>query len=145
MMFRFLLLSRRLVLVSVNIVGALIHCPILARWWTILPNLGIVLDASASSSPDCLRRFSQASSAFRSLFPLFSNKSITVKRRLQLHNQIVLAILLYGSESQTYTPAQLQRFNALHFKVLRQIFGVKKFRIITGFLPPLQIVVPMLF
>ena len=87
--------------------------------------LGIVLDASASSSPDCLRRFSQASSAFRSLFPLFSNKSITVKRRLQLHNQIVLAILLYGSESQTYTPAQLQRFNALHFKVLRQIFGVK--------------------
>ena len=87
--------------------------------------LGIVLDASASSSPDCLRRFSQASSAFRSLFPLFSNKSITVKRRLQLHNQIVLAILLYGSESQTYTPVQLQRFNALHFKVLRQIFGVK--------------------
>ena len=33
--------------------------------------------------------------------------------------------MLYGSESQTYTPAQLQRFNALHFKVLRQIFGVK--------------------
>ena len=84
-----------------------------------------VLDASASSSPDRLRRFSQASSAFRFLFPLFSSKSIPIKRRLQLHNQIVLAILLYGSESQTYTPAQLQRFNALHFKVLHQIFGVK--------------------
>ena len=118
MMFRFLLLSPLCVLVSANIVGALIHYPILARWWTMLPTLGIVLDASASSSPDRLRRFSQASSAFRFLFPLFSNKSIPIKRRLQLHNQIVLAILLYGSESQTYTPAQLQRFNALHFKVL---------------------------
>ena len=42
-MFRFLLLSRRLVLVSVNIVGALIHCPILARWWTILPTLALFL------------------------------------------------------------------------------------------------------
>ena len=36
-----------------------------------------------------------------------------------------MAILLYGCESQVYTPAQITKFNALHYKVLRQIFQVK--------------------
>ena len=36
-----------------------------------------------------------------------------------------MAILLYGCESQVYTPAQITGFNALHYKVLRQIFQVK--------------------
>ena len=36
-----------------------------------------------------------------------------------------MAILLYGCESQVYTPARITRFNALHYKVLRQIFQVK--------------------
>ena len=36
-----------------------------------------------------------------------------------------MAIHLYGCESQVYTPAQITRFNALHYKVLRQIFQVK--------------------
>ena len=36
-----------------------------------------------------------------------------------------MAIHFYGCESQVYTPAQIARFNALHYKVLRQIFQVK--------------------
>ena len=87
--------------------------------------LGILLDSTSSSAPDCSNRVGKATAAFRSLFPLFSNTSISIKRRLQVHSQIVLAILLYGSESQTFSPAQIQKYNALHFKVLRQILGMK--------------------
>ena len=36
-----------------------------------------------------------------------------------------MAIHFYGCESQVYTPAQITRFNALHYKVLRQIFQIK--------------------
>ena len=36
-----------------------------------------------------------------------------------------MAILLHRCGSQVYTPAQITRFNALHYKILRQIFQVK--------------------
>ena len=63
--------------------------------------------------------------AFRSLFPVFTNPSLPSRRKLQVYAQIVLAILLYGSESQVFTPAQITGFNSLHYMVLRQIFQVK--------------------
>ena len=112
MMFRFLLLSPLRLLVSANIVGALIQYLILARW-TILPTLDLFL---MPLLPLLLTAYAVSA---RPPLPTFSNKPIPIKRRLQLH------ISQYGSESQTYTLAQLQRFNALHVKVLRQIFGVK--------------------
>ena len=36
-----------------------------------------------------------------------------------------MAILLHGSESQVYTPAQITKLNSLHYKVLRQILQIK--------------------
>ena len=87
--------------------------------------LGSLLSSDASSQADSRHRYCQASAAFRCLSPFFRHASITTPRKLQVYSQIVLAILLYGSESQVYTPAQLTRFNSLHFKALRQILGVK--------------------
>ena len=87
--------------------------------------LGTYITANGSSVADCNYRYSQASGAFRSLFPVFTNPALPVRRRLQIYSQIFVAILLYGCESQVYTPAQITRFNALHYKVLRQIFQVK--------------------
>ena len=72
--------------------------------------LGAYITANGSSVADCNYRYSQA---------------LPVRRRLQIYSQIFVAILLYGCESQVYTPAQITRFNALHYKVLRQIFQVK--------------------
>ena len=63
--------------------------------------------------------------AFRSLFPVLANPSLPSRRKLQVYAQIVLAILLYGSESQVFTPAQIMRFISLHYKVPRQIFQIK--------------------
>ena len=87
--------------------------------------LGSLLSSNASSQADSRHRYCQASAAFRCLSPFFRHASITTPRKLQVYSQIVLAILLFGSESQVYTPAQLTRFNSLHFKALRQILGVK--------------------
>ena len=124
-MFRFLLLSPRRVLVSVNIVGALIHCPILARWWTILPalvlflmpRLPLLLTACAVSARP--PQLSDPSSHFSPTNPSPLKGDCNYITRLFW--QYCCTVLSH----KTYTPAQLQRFNALHFKVLRHIFGVK--------------------
>ena len=60
---------------------------------------------------DVAYRYSQAASAFRCLFPLFTHPEIHPKRKLQIYAQIVMAILLHGSESQVYTPAQITKLN----------------------------------
>ena len=58
-------------------------------------------------------------------FPVFTHPQIHPKRKLQIYAQIVMAILLHGSESQIYTPAQITKLNSLHYKVLRQILQIK--------------------
>ena len=87
--------------------------------------LGARVSSIASSSADCNYRYSQASGATSSLFPVFTNPAVPIKRRLDVYSQIVLAILLYGCESQVYTPAQIVKLNSLHYRVLRKMFGIK--------------------
>ena len=86
--------------------------------------LGAYISKNGSAQPDVNYRCSQASSAFHCLRPAFSHPLISTKRKFQIYSQIVLAILLYGSESQVYTPAQISKLNALHFKALRAILRV---------------------
>ena len=84
-----------------------------------------MISANGSSNADAAYRYSQAASAFRCLFPVFTHPQIHPKRKLQIYAQIVMAILLHGSESQVYTPAQITKLNSLHYKVLRQILQIK--------------------
>ena len=87
--------------------------------------LGAMISANSSSNADVAYRYSQAATAFRCLFPVFTYPQIHPKRKLQIYAQIVMAILLHGSESQIYTPAQITKLNSLHYKVLRQILQIK--------------------
>ena len=87
--------------------------------------LGAMISANSSSNADVAYRYSQAATAFRCLFPVFTHPQIHPKRKLQIYAQIVMAILLHGSESQVYTPAQITKLNSLHYKVLRQILQIK--------------------
>ena len=87
--------------------------------------LGAMIPANSSSNADLAYRYSQAATAFRCLFPVFTHPQIHPKRKLQIYAQIVMTILLHGSESQVYTPAQLTKLNSLHYKVLRQILQIK--------------------
>ena len=87
--------------------------------------LGSMLMPNASAEKDVFHRYSQALSAHKALAPFYRHSDISIRRKLLVHAQIVMAILLYDSESQTYTPTQLMKLNSVHFKVLRQIFGIK--------------------
>ena len=87
--------------------------------------LGAVLTTNASATKDTNKRYAQASQAAKSLKDFFRHPSISVNRKLLVHNQLVLAILLYGSESQMYSQANLTKLNKLHYQVLRQIFNFK--------------------
>ena len=87
--------------------------------------LGAMLMPNSSAAKDVQHRYSQALRCFRALDPFYRNSSISVARKLLVHSQITLAILLYGSESQVYTRDQTARLNLLHYKTLRQIFNIR--------------------
>ena len=144
MMFRFLLLSPRRVLVSVNIVGALIHCPILARWWTILPTLALFLmpllpllltACAVSARPPQL---SDPSSHFSPTNPSPLKGDCNYITRLFW--QYCCTVL---SHKHTLQPSSRDSTRCTSRFCVKYL--ASKVRIITGFLPPLQIVVPMLF
>ena len=69
-------------------------------------------------------RCSQASSAFKTLDPLFCHPLISPKFKLRVYSWILQCILLHGSESQVYSPSQLSKIDSLHYKALSQIFQV---------------------
>ena len=87
--------------------------------------LGAMLLPNSSASKDVQHRYSQAQRCFKALDPFLRNGSISVARKLLVHSQITLAILLYGAESQVYTRDHLSRLNLLHYKTLRQIFSIR--------------------
>ena len=87
--------------------------------------LGSMLMPNASAEKDVFHRYSQALWAHKALAPFYRHSDISIRRKLLVHAQIVMSILLYGSESQIYTPTQLTKLNSIHFKVLRQIFSIK--------------------
>ena len=91
----------------------------------ITPTSSSVPDVTSSSVPDVNFRCSQASSAFKTLDPFFRHPLISQKFKLRVYTQIMQAILLHGSESQVYSPAQISKIDSLHYKALRQIFKIK--------------------
>ena len=87
--------------------------------------LGAMILPNSLANKDVQHRYSQAPRCFKALDPLLRNGSISIARKLLVHAQITLAILLYGSESQVYSRDHLSRLNLLHYKTLRQILSIK--------------------
>ena len=87
--------------------------------------LGAMIQPNSSATKDVQHRYSQVLRCFKALDPFYRNGSISVARKLLVHAQITLAILLYGSESQVYSRDHIARLNLLHYKTLRQIFHIK--------------------
>ena len=65
--------------------------------------LGSYLTTNSSAGQDVNHRYSQAGRCLKSLDAFYRHSQISYKRKLLVHAQITLAILLFGSESQTYT------------------------------------------
>ena len=87
--------------------------------------LGAMILPNSSANKDVQHRYSQAQRCFKALDPFLRNGSISVARKLLVHSQITLAILLYGAESQVYSREHLSKLNLLHYKTLRQIFSIR--------------------
>ena len=87
--------------------------------------LASYLTTNSSAGRDVNHRYSQAGRCLKSLDAFYRHSQISYKRKVLVHAQITLAILLFGSESQTYTQTQMQKLNTIHYKALRKIFSVK--------------------
>lgn len=76
---------------------------------------------SASFAQD---RLAKARAAWSLLSPFFRCQGIS-GFRLQVYASVVQSILLYSSESAALTPSHAGRMDTLHFRILRQILGIK--------------------
>ena len=92
---------------------------------TLVKYLGIYLAPNSSPTQDMSRRIGKAYGASKLLAPFFKNKSLPNDWKVLVYRQVIQSIVLYASESTTMTQAFMNKMDALHFRVLRQIFGYK--------------------
>jgi hypothetical protein len=91
----------------------------------VVKYLGVLLSPNSSSNIEISRRLSQANAAFKLLRPFFKLKTIPLKWRLSVYNQILGSIMNYALDSLSIDQTGLNRLDAFHFKVLRRCLGVK--------------------
>jgi hypothetical protein len=87
--------------------------------------LGVLLCPNADSGREVSRRLNQARAAFKLLSPFFKNRSLTLKWKITVYQQILSSILVYAMESLSLTPAHLRRLDSFFFKVVRSALGKK--------------------
>ena len=87
--------------------------------------LGVFLDSTSSNSKNTRNRVSKAITASKLLKPLMAHGSLPSSWKLQVYPSIVQAILMYAMDGVLVSPPQIIKMNAVHFKVMRSIFGFK--------------------
>ena len=101
----------------------LLYCHLLRLYF--LPNIWVLSSLQLLPPPQIL-----SSVAPRLLLPSsslnnFSDILLSPNVFLRTYSSIVQSILLHGMESQTFSPAQVAKIDALHYKALRHIFQIK--------------------
>ena len=86
---------------------------------------GVFLDSTSSNSKKMWSRVPKAITASKLLKPLMAHGSLSPSWKWQVCRSIVQAILMYAMDSVLLTPPQVIRMNAVHYKVMRRIFGFK--------------------
>ena len=87
--------------------------------------LGAHVNDTGSSAEHIKNRLSKATAAAKLLGAFFRNQCISPSFRLLVHQSVVQSILLFTIESIVPTRAELVRLDSVHFRILRQIFGIK--------------------
>lgn len=87
--------------------------------------LGVPLNMDGSPETYVASRLRKANAAVKALGNFWQASFLSAHFRLRVYQAVIQNILLYSIESVVPTPAQNQRLDALHFKILRQIFRVK--------------------
>ena len=91
----------------------------------IVKYLGVLLCPNSDSGREVSRRLTQARAAFKLLSPFFKNRSLTLKWKMTVYQQILSSILVYAMESLSLTPAHFRRLDSFFFKVVRSAMGKK--------------------
>jgi hypothetical protein len=95
-------------------------------WVEKFKYLGSNFSSTGSLDADLARRFQLAGHAFRQLAtPFFRQRCIPIRTRVSVYNSLVIAVLLYGSESWALSTAQLQQLEVFHRQRLRMILGIR--------------------
>ena len=84
--------------------------------------LGVFLDSTSSNPKNIRNRVKKAITAPKLLKSLMAHGSLPSSWKLQVYRSIVQAILMYAMDSVLLTPPQIIRMNAIHDKVMRNIF-----------------------
>ena len=87
--------------------------------------LGSVISSNCSADKEITSRIGKASAAFGQLRErVYLNRSLHLTTKVAVYNAIVLAILLYGSETWTLYSRQLKELHKFHMRCLRQMLFI---------------------
>lgn len=96
------------------------------EWVAQFKYLGSQFHESGTLNAELRHRVALAAAAFRLLArPLFRQRSVRLRTRVQVYNCMVLSVLLYGSEAWALTAAQLETLEVFHRSRLRLLLGVR--------------------
>ena len=77
---------------------------------------------------DVTSRIKKASKTFGALRgPIFNNSNLSVATKRAVYRAVVLAVLLYGSETWVLKDQHTKRLNVFHNRCVRTILGVNRF------------------
>ena len=90
--------------------------------------LGSNLSRDGNVTLDVTSRIEKASKAFGALRgPIFNNSNLSVATKRAVYRAVVLAVLLYGSETWVLKAQHTKRLNVFHNHCVRTILGVNRF------------------
>lgn len=83
--------------------------------------LGGLLTANGSTTTALSRRLGEAGVGYDKLHKVWSHANITVKRKVQIFEAVVLTKLLYSLETLTFNKVMLQKLDAFQARCLRRL------------------------
>ena len=90
------------------------------------PYLGSIVSNNFTLYKELNTRLGNAATSFGRLSKrVWSNKSLTLRTKLNVYHACVLSILLYGAETWTTYCKQELKINCFHLRCLRTILGMK--------------------
>lgn len=91
--------------------------------------LGSNLSRGGNVMSDVSCRIEKASRAFGCLRgPIFNNSNISVATKRAVYEAVVLAVLLYGSETWVLKAQHTRRLNVFHNRCVRTILGITRYQ-----------------
>ena len=97
-------------------------------WVTSFKYLGSHLSSDLSDIPNTTARVRAASKAYGALSPILRDRNIALKVRSRLYVQLVIPVLLYGSECWQLSSESQRKLATFHHGCCRKIAGVSKWR-----------------